>query len=58
MVNLNCLPEYNIDGGSAYQLYYTASNNPSKFDGGQVLPITSCFPEIMKGGTHTVTVSL
>jgi hypothetical protein len=31
MVNRNCIPTYNINDGTGYQLYYTALNNNLMF---------------------------
>ena len=36
LYNLHCLPQYNINGGAAFQLYYSAFNNPTWFQGGSI----------------------
>jgi hypothetical protein len=42
--NFHCLPTYNINGGSAFQLLYTAFNNPTFFTNGTILLPTGCIP--------------
>ena len=40
--NLQCLPLFNTKGGAAFQLHYTASNNPTVFSLGAIRAEDSC----------------
>lgn len=42
--NFHCVPTFNINSGSAFQLLYTAFNNPSFFVNGSMLLPTGCIP--------------
>jgi len=48
--NMNCLPNFNINGGAAYQLYYTAYNNPTFFVPSTSIGTNTCRPEVISGG--------
>lgn len=56
--NMQCIPIYNINGGSVFQLFYTAPNNPSFFSSGSVLQAGGCLLEAGYGGTNKITFQL
>lgn len=50
LTNMNCLPNFNINGGAAYQLYYTSYNNPAFFFPTTPIATNNCLPEVISGG--------
>lgn len=48
LMNYHCIPIYNLNGGAAYQLYYTASHNPSFFTG-QIVTNNCLFETLSTG---------
>ena len=54
LVNLHCIPRYNTMGGAAYQLYYSAFNHPSFFNGGQLQSEDSCISEVIYASNSTI----
>jgi hypothetical protein len=44
LANMQCIPQYNIEGGAAFQLYYTAFNQPSFFTPSSLANADACIP--------------
>ena len=51
LYNLHCLPSYNINSGSAYQLYFSPFSNPTFFQGGIYRMEDTCIWEDIYGGS-------
>lgn len=58
LLNKNCIAKYNINGGTAFQLFYTANNNNAFFNAPTLISPNSCWHEYVKGGSKSITFQL
>ena len=57
--NRNCIPNYNINDGTAFQVYNNVLNNKDIFqDANVVIAPNSCWNEYVKGGGSKISVKL
>lgn len=54
LYNFNCLPTFNLNQGSTYQLFFNALNDPTFFINSKTILPNNCIPETIQNGNQII----